>query len=611
MSLRVLHVGKFFPPQRGGMETFLADLIEAQRAQGIQASALVHGQPLAEDPHWLIREPVQFHLIFAPIALGFRAALARAIARFDPQVLHLHMPNNSVFWALTLPAARSLPWVVHWHSDVLVSKRQPALSLAYSLYRHFERRVLDHSDSIIATSAPYLAASEPLAPWRDKCAVIPLGLRELTPATPLQELPWRGTGLRLLSVGRLTYYKGFETLVRAVASLEGFELVIAGDGEQASHLKSLARTLTRAGRVSSVQFLGEIDESLKNKLLATCDLFCLPSLERTEAFGLAVLEAMQHGKPCLVSDIAGSGLPWLVRTAGAGWCVPPGDAHAWQLALIHAASDAQARAQFGRAGAQAASARFGIAACARATSLLYESTSEEPAHTLDRSRVLIVIPARDEAGTVGALLASLQRAGWTDVLVVDDHSTDNTASVVRAAGVRVVQPVLPMGAWGAMQTGIRYGVAKGYQAVVTMDADGQHEVEEIPRLMAASAQADLVIGAYPERASTARRIAWHWFRKIAGFDLRDLTSGFRYYDQLAMRILASREATLLDYQDLGTLLMLRRAGLRIVEVPVSMNLRAVGKSRIFHSWFSVARYMAVTTLLCLARLPIKRSELRR
>jgi hypothetical protein len=108
-------------------------------------------------------------------------------------------------------------------------------------------------------------------------------------------------------------------------------------------------------------------------------------------------------------------------------------------------------------------------------------------------------------------------------------------------------------------------------------------------------------------------MAWHWFRRLAGFELRDLTSGFRHYGEAAMRLLAADEATLLDYQDLGTLLMLRRAGLRIEEVPVSMNLRAVGKSRIFHSWLSVGRYMAVTTLMCLARRPLwpTRRQLRR
>lgn len=65
MALRVLHIGKFFPPYLGGMEVFLADLIEAQRAQGIEAFALVHGTPLPQDPPWLVRVPVQFNLVYA------------------------------------------------------------------------------------------------------------------------------------------------------------------------------------------------------------------------------------------------------------------------------------------------------------------------------------------------------------------------------------------------------------------------------------------------------------------------------------------------------------------------------------------------------------------
>ena len=183
-------------------------------------------------------------------------------------------------------------------------------------------------------------------------------------------------------------------------------------------------------------------------------------------------------------------------------------------------------------------------------------------------------------------------------------SPDDTGAVAKAAGARVLTPVLPVGAWGGMQAGIRYALRHGYQAVITMDADGQHEVGEIPTLLDARGQADLVIGAFPERASRLRQLAWHWFRQLAGFDLRDLTSGFRLYNRDAMAVLASREATLLDYQDLGALLLVRQTGLRIAEVPVSMNLRSVGKSRIFNSWFSVARYMVATTLLCLARWQI-------
>jgi hypothetical protein len=126
-------------------------------------------------------------------------------------------------------------------------------------------------------------------------------------------------------------------------------------------------------------------------------------------------------------------------------------------------------------------------------------------------------------------------------------------------------------------------------------------VEEIPILLSISHLADVVIGAYPERASPLRQLAWAWFRKLSGFELRDLTSGFRLYNRAAMEVAAADEAMLLDYQDLGTLLLIRQRQLTIAELDVRMNERAVGKSKIFSSWVTVARYMLVTTVLCLAR----------
>lgn len=97
------------------------------------------------------------------------------------------------------------------------------------------------------------------------------------------------------------------------------------------------------------------------------------------------------------------------------------------------------------------------------------------------------------------------------MLVINDHSSDDTGAIARAQGAHVLEPVLPMGAWGGMQAGIRYGLSRGYQAVITMDADGQHEVAELPALMQARGQADVVIGAFPERASRLRQIAWGGF----------------------------------------------------------------------------------------------------
>lgn len=619
---RVLHLGKFFPPDVGGMETYLADLVEAQRAQGIPAFALVHGQPLPGDPPWLHRVPVQAQVMYAPIALGYRRALARAIEQFKPDLLHLHMPNNSVFWALTLADARELPWIVHWHSDVVFGQPpRPAMRAALALYRAFERAVLARARHVIATSPPYLAASQPLKPWLAKCSAVPLGLRHApAEAAPPREPAhaWSPGRLRVLSLGRLAHYKGFDTLMRAAAGQGGIELVIAGDGESRAGLRRLADELSAQGegRVTRITLLGAVDESEKHALLASCDVFALASNERTEAFGMVLLEAMAHGKPCLVSDLPGSGMPWVVGVSRAGRVIEPGDVDAWRQALADAARQPWQRVAWGHAGQAAFRRLFTAAAGAQAVQRRYvESLGLPPTTARAHKALLIVIPARNEARTIGALLRRLREAGHSDVVVIDDLSDDGTGEIALREGAKVLRPVLGLGAWGGMQTGIRYALREGYQTVITMDADGQHEVEELPTLLAAGrdgpGHAEVVIGAHPARASRLRHVAWAWFRFLTGLDVKDLTSGFRCYRGRALPILASGEATLLDYQDIGTLLLLRHAGLRVVEVPVSMNPRVDGISRIFNSWFSVARYMAVTTLLCLSHWGTRATNRRR
>jgi glycosyltransferase involved in cell wall biosynthesis len=95
------------------MEVFLADLMMAQQDAGIAAAALVHGERLSDDPSWIIRVPIEAHLLFTPIAVRYRRYLRRALRTFRPDVIHIHLPNPSVFWALTLAEAGDIPWVVH------------------------------------------------------------------------------------------------------------------------------------------------------------------------------------------------------------------------------------------------------------------------------------------------------------------------------------------------------------------------------------------------------------------------------------------------------------------------------------------------------------------
>ncbi|HYC36854.1 MAG TPA: glycosyltransferase [Usitatibacter sp.] len=634
--MRILHIGKYFPPVPGGMERFLGDLVAAQRRAGNDVAVLVHQEPgrrlLGNEPPWLMRSPTWFKALFAPISPAFPFWLSRAIAKYKPQVLHIHMPNPSAFWALASPAARSIPWIVHWQSDVEQSKR--GVRLAYPWYRIFERALLERCERVIATSREYLAASRPLAEWREKCDVIALGVDpERLPDVPQSQTQglWQGKGLRVLAVGRLTYYKGFDTLVRAVIGDDDKELIIAGEGEERA---TLERIIRESHQRPAARLLGEVDDTTLHRLMASCDVLCLPSRERTESFGIVLMEGMRYGKPLVVSDLKGSGVTFAARHNQNALLVPPMDVAAWRSALTTLANSPAKRQMLGHLGQERYRREFDVNRVARSIEQVYEhALLVQARETMARlvpisdvgegddgarprgfpDRLLVVIPALNEAEDIGAVIDQIRGHANIDVLVIDDGSTDETAAVARMSGASVLKAPLWQGAWGAIQTGIRYALRHGYSGVVTMDADGQHEPGYLPQLLEAARGADVVIAACPSRGSRMRHIAWKYFRFLTGFELDDLTSGFRYYNARACRLLAMEEATLLDYQDVGVLLLLRHAHFRIAEIPVAMNPRKHGASRVFSSWWTVAVYMAETSLLCLARWnqnPRRPAELR-
>lgn len=221
-----------------------------------------------------------------------------------------------------------------------------------------------------------------------------------------------------------------------------------------------------------------------------------------------------------------------------------------------------------------------------------------------------MIPARDEAATVGAVVAGVRRVLGCVVLVVDDASGDDTAAKAREAGAQTLTLPLGLGAWGATQAGIRYAQRHGFAGVITLDADGQHLPESLRALFDAQTRhgANVVIGTCIERLSRAKRVAWRYLRALTGLGLADFTSGLRLYDAHATAILAGPQASLLDYQDVGVLMLLAKHGLAIEETPVPMLPRREGHSRVFASWPVVARYLIHTTVLCIAQIDIGRRQ---
>ena len=218
---------------------------------------------------------------------------------------------------------------------------------------------------------------------------------------------------------------------------------------------------------------------------------------------------------------------------------------------------------------------------------------------------LVLMPAFNEGQVIGSVIREVRDACDCPVIVVDDASTDDTIARAEAAGATVIPLPAQLGAWGATQTGLRYALRHGYTTVISMDADGQHEADFLQDLLrpVKAGEADVAIGACTGRGSLLRRFAWVLMKKTSGLSLEDITSGLRVYNRRAMIELAGWRATLLDYQDIGVLLLLQSRGLRIVDVEVNMRPRAHGSSRVFRSWLLVAYYMFHTLLLGLTKRP--------
>lgn len=388
---RVLHIGKYFPPYRGGIENFSGELLSALTRLGVEVGILIHrlgkrgGREYLRVPGTdtgfpIYACPTYGQWMYAPVAPAFRRWFGLALREFRPQLLHLHLPNTSAFWALTLSQARSLPWVLHWHADVAAAMPEDRLfSRLYQLYRWPEQRLLQGARAVIATSPAYLDSSPTLAPWSHKCATIPLGITtkadvEATSADrEWAGAMWPNRDFKVLCVGRMTYYKGQEVLLRAIQGAKGLQVVLVGEGERLERLKTLTGELGLGSRVS---FPGAVAAGRLQALMENCDLLCLPSIDRSEAFGLVLLEAMRAGKPVIASRVPGSGMGWVVEDGVTGRLVPPGDPVALRLGLEQLAAEPIATQEMGRCGAQAFAARFRIEVVAEQVRRLYEKIAD-------------------------------------------------------------------------------------------------------------------------------------------------------------------------------------------------------------------------------------------
>lgn len=362
--LRVTMVNKYYyPPHLGGVETVVRNLSEGLVAEtGADVRALVSnegGERVDEMVGGVevVRLPRQFALSSAPIALSMPRTLRLEARRSTPpDIINLHFPYpwGELSWLMARP---DIPMVLSYHSDIV---RQKKLLAAY---KPFLEAVLDRAD-LITTSSPNLRDGSPFLSTRaDKVRLIDYGLRVDQIAEPPAETLARAEQIRaehagrkiVLFVGRLVYYKGAEVLVRAMSDVDA-DLVIIGSGPLESGLREIAQSNGVAAR-TTWEHPREDDEL--SAYYRAADVFCLPSVANSEAFGLVQIEAHAAGTPAISTNLPTS-VPYANLDGVTGLTVPVGDVEALASALNRLLGDDELRARLGDQARTRALSKFTI-----------------------------------------------------------------------------------------------------------------------------------------------------------------------------------------------------------------------------------------------------------
>jgi rhamnosyl/mannosyltransferase len=343
--LRIVHLYKDYHPVVGGIENHIRVLAEAQATAGHDVTALVCDSGLRTRTGLLagvklIRAGRMFTAASMPISLAQPLILSRQ----RPDIVHVQSPyplgelSNWVF-------GRATASVISYQSDVV---RQTGW---LRVYGPFLRRVLRSADRIIASSHRYLDTSPWLAPVRAKCVVVPLSVdhQRFHP----RDNPYAGPPT-ILFVGRLRYYKGLDTLLRAMVRLRGVTLNIVGTGPMSESWQSLAAEL---GLGDHVHFIGDVGHDELPSWYHNAHCFVLPANARSEAFGRVLLEAMASGLPCVTTEL-GTGTSWVVQDGVTGLVVPPRDDLALARAVEQLLNNPQRRREMGLAARSRVEAEF-------------------------------------------------------------------------------------------------------------------------------------------------------------------------------------------------------------------------------------------------------------
>ncbi|MBP0967099.1 MAG: glycosyltransferase [Oscillospiraceae bacterium] len=362
---RLLITGKAYDPHIGGIETVMQQTAESMRKYaktkvlccrdglGLTKKDRINGVPVTYSGSFGT-------VASCPMSLPYFGDFRRKVMLADTVELHLPFPLADL--ALLLSGYKGRV-VVAWHSDVVRQK------LMLRLYKPLMKWLLKRADAILVATQAHIDSSPYLRDFREKCVIVPYGIdpaayEQRPHLTPLQNHLHDKTAKKILFTGRLVYYKGADVLLEAFAKTrENAELFLAGNGVLEQELKEKAAFLGIAERV---HFLGRRMTPELRDMFADCDMFVLPSVANSEAFGIVQLEAMVYGKP-VINTALPTGVPLVSLHGETGLTVPPADPEALAQAMDTLLSDDALRAQYGKAARERVLREFSLDTVMRKT----------------------------------------------------------------------------------------------------------------------------------------------------------------------------------------------------------------------------------------------------
>lgn len=284
----------------------------------------------------IVREATPFLFKSQPVNLFYKN-LRKLILEND--VIHHHYPFPTMERALVnnLDLLKQKKLIITWHANIQNSR----WSWIESIYNPMTVKLLTAADKIVVTSPQLLADSKILQDYKDKVKIIPLAFDSKFAVNEPKVI--RGTGRKILFVGKLRDYKGVDYLIRAMQDVDAV-LDIVGNGEKEKKLKQLVADLNLN---SKIKFWNNASDEDLNLFYQNASVFVLPSINEAEAFGIVQLEAMGSATPVINTHLK-SGVPYVSLDGVTGFTVPPRSPHALATAINRILEDADLYQQFSR-----------------------------------------------------------------------------------------------------------------------------------------------------------------------------------------------------------------------------------------------------------------------